>query len=333
VSAHHRDDSPAPLLEVRDLRVEYRRGHGRQPLAAVDGVDLDIRAGETLGVVGESGSGKSTLGRAILGLVPVSSGTILFAGLELAAMSQRARRALSADLQAVFQDPYSSLNPTRTIGQTLAETLRVHQPLGERGLMERAEAMLARVGLAPEAAHRYPAHFSGGQRQRIAIARALIVHPRLVICDEPVSALDLSVQAQVLNLLQELQEELELSYVFVSHDLAVVRHIAHRLVVMYHGRVMEEGPAHVVYGWSAHPYTKVLLDAAPAPDPQAQARRRGVRATAPRGSVPSLAGEACPFAPRCAHAIDVCRSSRPRLERTPDGSTVACHRWREIRRP
>jgi len=319
------------LLAIDGLTVEYPLGRRTAPLRAVDDVSFQIATGETVGLVGESGSGKSTIGRAILGLTPATRGTISFAGTDITHASARERARLSAELQVIFQDPYSSLNPTRTIGQTLAESLRAHGKQDRAQVAEQISAMLARVGLPADAAHRYPAHFSGGQRQRIAIARALMVHPRLVICDEPVSALDLSVQAQVLNLLRQLQHELRLGYLFIAHDLAVVRHLSERIIVLYRGRIMEQGDAERVYSHPAHPYTQALLDAAPVPDPEAQRRQRAAR-TRPTSSVAiTSASNSCPFSTRCPHAIDVCRSVRPPLERDDDGTLVACHRWRELR--
>jgi oligopeptide/dipeptide ABC transporter ATP-binding protein len=318
------------LLDVRDLTVEFPLGRQRPPLRAVDGVSLTIAPRETLGLVGESGSGKTTIGRAILGLVPVARGTIQFAGADITSLPTRARRSLSAELQVVFQDPYSSLNPARTVGQTLSETLRVHEKLDKDALAARVRSMLEQVGLPGDAARRFPSQFSGGQRQRIAIARALMVHPRLVICDEPLSALDVSVQAQVVNVLQRLQHELELSYLFISHDLAVVRRVAQRIVVLYRGRVMEQGPAEAVYSSPAHPYTRALLAAAPVPNPDEQRRRRSERAASTTFGAPAPAGEGCPFAARCPHALDVCRTTRPALETNGSGSLVACHRWREL---
>ena len=318
------------LLEVRDLAVEYGGGRRTRPTRVVDDVSFSLGRRETLGLVGESGAGKSTIGRAILGLTPIREGEVVFDGRPITHASHRTRRSLSAELQVVFQDPYGSLNPTRTIGQTLAETLRVH---GKRGAeaATRSSEMLERVGLPADAAKRYPAHFSGGQRQRIAIARALMVGPRVVICDEPVSALDLSVQAQVLNLLTELQSDLGVSYLFVAHDLAVVRHISHRIIVLYQGRIMEEGPAEVVYTTPSHPYTRTLLEAIPIPDPLVQRRRRSTRTSrAVDGPVLPL-GDSCPFAHRCPYVIELCESRRPLLETTPDDSRVACHRWRELR--
>jgi len=319
-----------PLLEINGLTVEFPVRH-RPPLRAVDGVDLSIYPRETVGLVGESGSGKTTLGKAILGLCRITHGTIAFDGADTTRANYRQRRSLSAHLQVVFQDPYSSLNPTRTIGQTLSETLRVHRDRDRADIEQQVHAILQRVGLPAQAAKRYPAHFSGGQRQRVAIARALIVRPRLVICDEPVSALDLSVQAQVLNLLHELQEEFHLSYLFIAHDLDVVRHLSHRIVVLYRGRVMEAGDADTVYRHPAHPYTRALLEAAPVPDPEQQRRRREARSVQNNRSPIRLIGDGCPFTPRCPFAIDICGKTRPALETTQDGSLVACHRWRELR--
>jgi oligopeptide/dipeptide ABC transporter ATP-binding protein len=320
----------AQLLEVRDLTVEFERGRGFPPLRAVDGVSLTIAPRETLGLVGESGSGKTTIGRAILGLSPIKHGSISFAGADVTQAGYRQRRALSADLQVVFQDPFSSLNPTRTIGQTLGEMLRVLGRPDRATVIARVTEILRRVGLPPEAAHRYPTHFSGGQRQRIAIARALIVQPRLVVCDEPVSALDLSIQAQVLNLLHELQDEFKLSYLFIAHNLTIVRHLSHRIVVLYRGRIMEQGDAATVYSYPAHPYTQILLQTAPVPDPAEQSRRRANRVTARSDNSANIAENSCPFSARCPYAIGLCRTQRPPLEATSQGSLVACHRWREV---
>jgi oligopeptide/dipeptide ABC transporter ATP-binding protein len=324
-------ETPAPLLDMAGLRVVYQLGRGRPPVRAVDGVNLSIGERETLGLVGESGSGKSTIGRAILGLTPVADGTIRFAGRDITRATGGQRRELSSALQVVFQDPYSSLNPARTVGQTLAETLRAHGPSARAAAGERMAAMLARVGLPADATSRYPAQFSGGQRQRIAIARALMASPQLVICDEAVSALDLSVQAQVLNLLRELQHDLGLSYLFISHDLAVVRHLAHRVLVLYQGRAMEYGPAATIYRSPAHPYTRALLEAVPVPDPEQQRRRREAAAPGGTGQVAGRApADSCPFAPRCPHAVELCWQRRPEPEITPDNTMVACHHWPEI---
>jgi oligopeptide/dipeptide ABC transporter ATP-binding protein len=324
------DSSPA-ILEVDDLTVEYNVGSRKPPLRAVDGVSLTIAPKETLGLVGESGSGKSTIGRAVLGLVGVTGGSVRFAGRDITHASYKERRQLSALLQVVFQDPYSSLNPARTIGQTLSESLRPHRLADKSEAAARVVSMLERVGLPADAAARYPAQFSGGQRQRVAIARALMVSPRLVICDEPVSSLDKSVQAQVLNLLRELQEALQLSYLFISHDLAVVRHVSHRTVVLYRGRVMEYGRATDVYERPNHPYTEALLGAAPLPDPVEQRKRQASRArTSSTASLTSAGVTSCYFAPRCPHVAEICWRQRPKLERTFDDGLVACHRWREL---
>ncbi|MHA6757631.1 ABC transporter ATP-binding protein [Streptacidiphilus sp. PAMC 29251] len=314
-------------LDVHDLTVEFRQGRRNPPLRAVDGVSLEIGAGETLGLVGESGSGKSTLGRAILGLTRATSGSVRFDGGDITHAGLRRRRELSSRMQAVFQDPYSSLNPTRTIGQTLAEPLLVHRRLDRAETGAQVRAMLDRVGMPGDTADRYPSQFSGGQRQRIAIARALMLSPDLVICDEPVSALDLSIQAQVMNLLGDLQRELRLSYLFIAHDLAVVRHLSHRIVVLYRGQVMESGPAAQVYGHPGHPYTEALLAAAPVPDPEHQRVRRTARAVTTLAP-PNPGG--CPFAHRCPHAVDLCRAERPVLGPAAGGATVACHRYAEL---
>jgi len=321
----------ASILEVSDLTVEFSRGRRRPPLRAVDAVTFGLAPRETIGLVGESGSGKTTIGRAILGLAPIKQGKVSYDNEEITHASRKRRKELSKHLQVVFQDPYSSLNPTRTVGQTLAETFRVHSDASRDEVRERVHTMLDRVGLPSEAARRYPAHFSGGQRQRIAIARALMAHPNIVICDEPTSALDLSVQAQVLNLLRELQDDLQLSYLFISHDLAVVRHLSHRIIVLYHGRIMEQGPAAELYANPTHPYTRALLEAAPVPDPAEQRRRRSLRLRRPLVDAAEIPADSCPFAPRCPHVIDVCRTSRPPLESMQDGALVACHRWRELR--
>jgi ABC-type oligopeptide transport system ATPase subunit len=270
------EDDRAPVLEVNDLVVTYRTG--RRVNRAVDGVSFSISPGETLGLVGESGSGKTTIGMAILGLVPTTAGSIRFEGRDVATLSGSQRRDLGARRQVIFQDPYSSLDPTKTIGYTLAEPFSRVRGSTRESVGNRMADLLNRVGLSPEAARRYPAQFSGGQRQRIAIARALMLSPTLVVCDEPVSALDLSIQAEVMNLLAELQKELGLSLLFISHDLSVVRHISPRLVVLERGKVVETGDANAIYTSPQHPYTRALLAAAPVPDPVEQRARRDARA-------------------------------------------------------
>ncbi|HVW40206.1 MAG TPA: ABC transporter ATP-binding protein [Amycolatopsis sp.] len=321
-----------PLLEIQHLSVEFPGERRGAPLRAVDDVNLVVGGGETVGLVGESGSGKTTIGRAVLGLTSTAGGEIAFDGAPITRASTRQRRSLSQHLQVVFQDPYSSLNPARTIGQTLSETLRVHRKLSRAETDERVVVMLEKVGLDRSAIVRYPAHFSGGQRQRIAIARALIAEPRLVICDEPVSALDLSVQAQVLNLFRQLQTEFSLSYLFIAHDLAVVRFLSHRIVVLYRGRVMEQGPADTVYRRPLHPYTQALLAAAPVPDPAEQSKRREERRkfTTASAATAMSSSAGCPFAGRCPHVEDDCRTERPALEVALGTTRVACHHWEKI---
>lgn len=315
--------SPETLLSVNGLAVEYGQGRTRSRFRAVSGVSFDVAAGETVGLVGESGSGKTTIGRAILGLAHVAAGSVEFDGRDITALTAKERRGLSADLQVIFQDPNSSLNPARTIGETLAETLRPHPQL-RANASERAAELLEQVGLPKSAADRYPAQFSGGQRQRIAVARALMAKPRLLICDEAVSALDLSIQGQVLNLLQSLQRQLGVSYLFISHDLTVVRHVSRRIAVLYLGQIMEIGSAEQVYERPVHPYTRMLLDAEPLPDP-AQQRARAEARTRVKGEATRAALSAgCPFSPRCAHATDLCRTDRPKLE-SHKGRNVACH--------
>ncbi len=323
----------APLLQVDGLVKHFpvRRGVlGRVSGAvrAVDGVDFKIAAGETLGVVGESGCGKSTLGRLVLRLIEPSAGRIRFDGIDLGALDASALRAQRRSMQIIFQDPYSSLNPRMTVGQTLTEPLMLHG-LHTGRQRERVAELLATVGLAAEHAQRYPHEFSGGQRQRIGIARALAVEPKLIVCDEAVSALDVSVQAQVVNLLQDLQRRLGLAYLFIAHDLAVVKHIATRIAVMYLGRIVEIGDKRALFAAPRHPYTQALLSAIPLPEPGLQ-RERVLLA----GDVPSPMNPpaGCHFHTRCAHARDLCSHRAPVLE-TDGEQAVACHFWREIAPP
>jgi ABC-type oligopeptide transport system ATPase subunit len=260
------------LLQVNDLSVTFKSG--RQEFHALKGVSLSINAGETLGLVGESGSGKTTIGKVILGQLEASGGQIIFDGEDITHAKRERRRSLGRDIQVVFQDPYGSLNPVRTIGDTLAEPLLMQTALTSQDRQRKVAEVLAQVGMPQDTARRYPAQFSGGQRQRIAIARAVIGRPRLVVCDEPVSGLDLSVQAQVLNLLNDLQKSMGLALLFISHDLTVVRHVSHRTAVLYRGDIVEMGAAAQVHDEHAHAYTKALLSAAPVPDPIAQKERR-----------------------------------------------------------
>jgi peptide/nickel transport system ATP-binding protein len=268
---------PNTLLDVKDVVVEYPiKGFRTPPFKALKGVSLDIKPGETVGLVGESGSGKTTLGRAVLGLAPVTGGSILYNGRDIAHLGRRERRALSSDIQVVFQDPYTSLNPSLTIEQILVEPLTARK-VGAKEASKRVLDLLDQVGLPSNAADRLPREFSGGQRQRIAIARALALDPKLIVCDEPVSALDLSTQARVLDLFKEIQERTGVAYLFVSHDLAVVRHLSHRVAVMYHGEIVEWGDGDQVTARPEHPYTQRLFLAAPVPDPDRQEQRRAER--------------------------------------------------------
>jgi ABC-type glutathione transport system ATPase component len=262
------------LVDVRDLCVEFgRRGFSGRPLKVLDNISIDIRPGETVGLVGESGSGKTTLGRAILGIGPATSGSIRFDGEEIARVAPRDRKAARAEVQAVFQDPYTSLNPAMTVADILTEPLIANGMVAKEAY-DRVETLLSQVNLPADAGGRYPREFSGGQRQRVAIARALALSPRLIVCDEPVSALDLSTQARVLELFIEIQERLGVAYLFVSHDLAVVRHISHRVAVMRRGQIVEFGDCDDVTARPQHDYTRRLLLAAPVADPQRQAERR-----------------------------------------------------------
>lgn len=265
--------SQQALLQVKDLHVNFPQGRGKV-FQALKGISLDIQPGETVGLVGESGSGKTTVGRVILGLTEATSGDVWFDGENITHASRERRRTLGRDIQVVFQDPYGSLNPARTIGDTLAEPLMNDKSLSRNDIAERVAEVLQQVGMPADTASRYPGMFSGGQRQRIAIARAVIAKPRLIVCDEPVSALDLSVQAQVLNLLKSLQQSMGLAMLFISHDLTVVRHVSHRTVVLYRGDIVEQGDAGQVHERPEHPYTRALLAASPVPDPLIQRERR-----------------------------------------------------------
>jgi peptide/nickel transport system ATP-binding protein/oligopeptide transport system ATP-binding protein len=313
------------LVDVRDLVKHYAGGsrwlglgRSRAPLRAVDGVSFTIAAGRTLGLVGESGSGKTTVGRTILRLQEPTAGTVLFDGSDVFALDAKHLRALRRKMQIVFQDPYSSLNPRMTVAETLQEPLEIH------GLSGTVAALLEEVGLDAAFAKRYPHELSGGQRQRVGIARALSVEPQFVVCDEPVSALDVSVQAQVLNLLADLQARRRLTYLFIAHDLAVVRHIADDVAVMYLGKLVERAPAAEIYAQPRHPYTRALLSAVPEPNPRATHRRIVLAGDMPSAAHPP---PGCPFHPRCPHPLksERCRSAPPPLRPITPGHLAACH--------
>jgi peptide/nickel transport system ATP-binding protein len=315
------------LLSVRDLKKYYRAtglfGRTAPPVRAVDGVSFDVAAGETLALVGESGCGKSSVGRTILRLQEPTSGRAMFDGVDIFSLDREALRRLRRRMQIVFQDPYSSLNPRMTIGAAIAEGIEIHRLAPKAEIPGRVASLLEEVGLDPGYARRYPHEFSGGQRQRIGIARALGVEPGFIVCDEPVSALDVSVQAQVLNLLGDLQRQRGLSYLFIAHDLAVVRQIAHRIAVMYLGRIVEQGPTDELLANPRHPYTVALLSAVPEPDPAIRRARIVLRGDLPSPSNPP---PGCPFHTRCFHPLknERCRSEVPLL-RPVQGTLAACH--------
>jgi len=319
------------LLEVSGLTKHFvaRTNWFGRPVShvqAVDDVDFTLKPGETLSLVGESGCGKSTTGRLLLRLIDPTAGKIVFDGRDITHLQGTALRDLRRDMQLVFQDPYASLNPRMTVGDILAEPLMLHGLVPPAKRKARVEELLTLVGLRPIHARRYPHEFSGGQRQRIGIARALAVEPNLIVADEAVSALDVSVQAQVLNLMKDLQARLGIAMVFIAHDLAVVRHIAQRIAVMYLGKIVEVAPAAELFANPRHPYTRALLSAIPVPQPKAQRQRIILT-----GDVPSPINppSGCRFHTRCPFAVDLCRSTVPPTEEQ-NGHSVACHRWREL---
>jgi len=319
------------ILEVRNLVKHFPVGGGlfggpAGLVKAVDGVSFSIRRGETLGLVGESGCGKTTTGRAILRLEPPTSGEVIFEGQDMATLSDAGLRAMRRRMQVIFQDPYSSLNPRMTVGQIIAEPLSVHRIVPDRAARNtRVQDLLRHAGLLPAMARRYPHELSGGQRQRVGIARALAMEPSLIVCDEPVSALDVSIQAQIINLLEELQAEFGLTYLFVAHDLSVVRHISDRVAVMYLGKIVEITDRKSLYEDPQHPYTKALLSAVPIPDPAVEAGREHVVLG---GEVPSPLNPpaGCVFHPRCPIAIDECRKGVPELREIKPEHRAACIR-------
>ena len=323
------------LLEVKDLAKRFvaRRSLFGRPttfINAVDGVSFAVEAGKTLALVGESGCGKSTVSRLVLRLIEPDAGTIRFEGRDLLALNAEQLRAFRREAQIIFQDPYASLNPRMTVSQILTEPLALHDLLPRAQRRARVEELLRPVGLEPRFARRYPHEFSGGQRQRIAIARALAVEPKLIICDEPVSALDVSIRSQILNLLRDLQSRLGLAYIFVSHDLAVVKHIADHVAVMNFGRIVETAEAQALFASPRHPYSRALLSAIPVPNPRAQRSRILLHGEMPSAVDPP---SGCHFHARCPYVIDRCRVERPLLVSGPDGHATACHRTAELPPP
>jgi peptide/nickel transport system ATP-binding protein len=328
-------DTGPPLLEVSHLVKHFPivsgvlidREVGR--VRAVDDVSLTLNEGETLGLVGESGCGKSTLCRTILQLIDPTSGSVRFEGREIAGASRRELRPLRRRMQMIFQDPYASLNPRKRVGQIVGDPLRLHRVASGAELRRQVQELLERVGLSTEHYNRFPHEFSGGQRQRIGIARALALKPKLIVADEPVSALDVSIQAQIINLLDDLQDEFGLTYIFVAHDLGVVRHVSDRIAVMYLGKIVETGPAAEIYTNPVHPYTVALLGAVPIPDPRLNAAREPLII---EGDVPSPADPppACRFHTRCPWATEVCREVEPPLRDFGQGRVAACHHPRNV---
>ncbi len=323
-------ETHSPLLSVRDLEVQFKvRGGGwpwsaKRVLKAVNGISFDLYPGETLGIVGESGCGKSTLARAILNLIPSSAGSIVWMGSEMRGAAPTRWMDLRKDAQMVFQDPLASLNPRMNVAQIIGEPLRTHQPqLPADEVLRRVKAMMLRVGLDESQIYRYPHEFSGGQCQRIGIARALVLGPKLIICDEPVSALDVSIQAQIINLLKDLQKEMGLALVFIAHDLAVVKHVSQRILVMYLGRTMEIADKEALYADPRHPYTRALLSAIPSADPR---RERAKVIQLLQGDLPSPMDppSGCVFRTRCPVAIAQCAQEVPLLRRLTPQTEVAC---------
>jgi len=321
-------NASAPLLEIRNLAMHFpvREGvflRAKKSCRAVDGVNLTVAPGETLGLVGESGCGKSTLGKCVVRLHRPTAGQIIFEGADLAHANGAELKAHRRQLQMIFQDPVESLNSRHTVGDIVGEPFIIHNLGDQAWRQQRVSELLSRVGLSPDAATRFPFEFSGGQRQRIGIARAIALEPKLIVCDEPVSALDVSIQSQVLNLMLDLQRDMQLSYIFIAHNLAVVKHVSDRIAIMYLGRIVEIADADTIYRAPRHPYTRALISAIPEPDPTRNKQRIVLQ-----GDVPSPINppSGCPFHPRCPHATDKCRTEVPALRRVAEtGHEVSCH--------
>lgn len=319
------------VLETRDVARHFDAGKPlfgeRRVVRAVDGVTLSVRRGETLAVVGESGCGKSTLARLLTRLIPPSSGQVLYDGRDIGSLSEKEVRALRKDLQFVFQDPFSSLNPRMSVGAIVEEPMKVHGMGTKAERRRRVGELLSRVGLRPEFANRYPHEFSGGQRQRIGIARALASGPKVIVGDEPVSALDVSVQAQVINLLEDLKDEFDLTLILIAHDLAVIRHMSDRVAVMYLGEIVELSETDALYDKPLHPYTQALMRAIPIPSPHSRKMEMALVGDVPSPLAPPAG---CRFHPRCPRASNICSQEKPILEEAEDGRFVACHHWKDV---
>lgn len=316
-------DNAKDLIVVKDIKKHFHVGRN-QVLKAVDGITLSIKKGETLGLVGESGCGKSTFGRVLMGIYPKTSGELLYDGVPLNIKRTKDRYAYAKKAQIIFQDPYASLDPRMTVGSIIAEGMEIHKMYDSKKRQERVYELLETVGLNREHANRFPHEFSGGQRQRIGIARALAIEPEFIVCDEPISALDVSIQAQVINLLIDLQKKLGLTYLFIAHDLNIVKYISDRIAVMYLGNVVEIASSDTIYGNTLHPYSKALLSSVPIPDPDVEAQKQRIIL---QGDVPSPINtpEGCNFAGRCPNVCDICTKQRPPLIEVEDGHFVACH--------
>lgn len=311
------------LVEVKDLKKHFKVGKNAV-LKAVDGIDFKIYKGETLGLVGESGCGKTTCGKTVMGLYPATSGEILFDGIKVNELKGKAKKDFSRKAQIIFQDPYSSLDPRMTVGDIIGEGIDIHKLYTGKARTDVIYDLLRTIGLTAEHANRFPHEFSGGQRQRIGIARALAVKPEFIVCDEPISALDVSIQAQIINLLIRLQKEQGLTYLFIAHDLSMVKHISDRVGVMYLGKMVEMAPSYELYCHPKHPYTEALMSAIPIPDPEEERKKKRINI---EGEIPSPINPAsgCRFASRCRFATDLCRSQAPELREVAEEHFVACH--------